>query len=295
MHKLAILFLMGSLVMLLPFVPNMNIISNAIAFDDYGDQTDQYMKYADNMANDNTYKSVNSNFKKIKCNNIASNINGDNNSISFGSSNGVGAESIQDNAPLDKYGYDKRNNGNFDLHCLNNNEGGIPGPEGPPGQRGPSGITQLNNDTTYTVRTPINVTEDDDAIGEGFARCDSGDFAISGGYVLNNQSPKAVEFFTVSDEPLYDAWHVRTFSNFGAVDVGGTVIVKCFDNPPLNTLATSIVSQVQQQPEDSPLISQALDNSPKLTALEKQSTDLQQLTAMEKITKLKTQWLDQLQ
>jgi len=110
----------------------------------------------------------------------------------------------------------------------NNGLNGLEGPEGPPG------ITQLNNTNTYTVTTPIVVFPDDDAIGEGSAVCDSGDFAISGGYVLNNQSPKAVEFFTVTDSPLNDnAWKVRTFSNFGDVDVGGNVTAKCFDNPPL--------------------------------------------------------------
>ena len=117
---------------------------------------------------------------------------------------------------------------------------GATGPQGPPGTNGtngatgPSGITQLNNTTTYTITSPIVLSEDDDAIGEGIAACDIGDFAISGGYILNNQSPKGVEFFTVTDSPFGDnAWKVRTFSNFGDVDVGGNVTAKCFDNPPL--------------------------------------------------------------
>ena len=117
---------------------------------------------------------------------------------------------------------------------------GATGPQGPPGTNGtngatgPSGITQLNNTTTYTITSPIVLSEDDDAIGEGIAACDIGDFAISGGYTLNNQSPKGVEFFTVTDSPFGDnAWKVRTFSNFGDVDVGGNVTAKCFDNPPL--------------------------------------------------------------
>ena len=114
------------------------------------------------------------------------------------------------------------------------------GPQGPPGingtngATGPSGITQLNNTTTYTITSPIVLSGDDDAIGEGIAACDIGDFAISGGYTLNNQSPKNVEFFTVTDSPLGDnAWKVRTFSNFGGIDIGGNVTAKCFDNPPL--------------------------------------------------------------
>ena len=113
---------------------------------------------------------------------------------------------------------------------------GVPGAQGPTGvlgPAGPSGITQLNATTTYTVTSPIIVMVDDDAVGEGSAVCDPGDFAISGGYILNNQSPKAIEYFLVTDSPLGDnAWKVRTFSNFGEVDVGGNVTAKCFDNPP---------------------------------------------------------------
>ena len=302
---------------------SVSMVSNAIAFENYGyDNSDQYQNYPMDMDNEyedgqyrpyenNNYqsdyqsygedrdKSNNNNLiKKIKCNNINNNLNEVNITIGNGDPTGLGAALFQEDS-ANTNGYGERNgNGDFDLDCINNNnnEGveGQQGPIGPEGPEGPPGITQLNNDTTYTVRTPINVTQDDDAIGEGFARCESGDFAISGGYVLNNTSPKAVEFFTVTDEPLYDAWHVRTFSNFGGVDVGGTVIVKCFDNPPLNTLTAASAVSTFQQPEDSLTVSQGVHNSPKLTTLEKQPVDSPDLTAMKKITKLKTQWLNQL-
>jgi len=55
-------------------------------------------------------------------------------------------------------------------------------------------------------------------------------------------------------------------------------IAECFDNPPLSTLAAAAVSPIQQQPEDSPILPQSIGDSPKLTA-------------PEKITKLKQQWL----
>ena len=71
------------------------------------------------------------------------------------------------------------------------------------------------------------------------------------------------------------------------------------DNSPSSTLqAASAISPVPQQLADSPLIfygndssiiSQAIGNSPELTALEKQPEDL---TALEKIEKLKQQWLE---
>ena len=112
---------------------------------------------------------------------------------------------------------------------------GIQGPIGPNGTQGPPGITQLNNITTYTITAPIVVSDGggDNSVGEGFAVCDNGDFAISGGYNLTNQFPAAVEYFLVTDSPLGDnAWKVRTFSTFEGIDVGGNVTVKCFDNPP---------------------------------------------------------------
>jgi hypothetical protein len=113
---------------------------------------------------------------------------------------------------------------------------GIQGPIGPNGTQGPPGITQLNNITTYTITAPIVVSDGggDNSVGEGFAVCDNGDFAISGGYNLTNQFPAAVEYFLVTDSPLGDnAWKVRTFSTFEGIDVGGNVTAKCFDNPPL--------------------------------------------------------------
>ena len=100
---------------------------------------------------------------------------------------------------------------------------GATGPQEPPGPTGASGITQLNNPTTYNVTAPIIVsTVVDDAVGEGSAECDSGDFAISGGYTLNNQSPN-FPFAIVTNSPLDDnAWTVRTFSTFG--DAGQSVV-----------------------------------------------------------------------
>ena len=128
---------------------------------------------------------------------------------------------------------------------------GPPGPQGPPGingtngvnrTQGPPGITQLNNNNTYTIIAPIIQTSivglvDPDTVGEGFAVCDMGDFAISGGYILNDQSPNTDNgtlFSVVTDSLLGDnTWKVRTFSIVADIDVGGNVTAKCFDNPPL--------------------------------------------------------------
>ena len=71
------------------------------------------------------------------------------------------------------------------------------------------------------------------------------------------------------------------------------------DNSQSSTLqSASAISPFQQQSPDSPLIfygndtsiiSQAIGDSPELTTLEKQPDDL---TAMEKITKLKQKWIE---
>ena len=282
--------MLSSLTMLLPFAGD-TIFSKGMAFEDYGyEEADQYEQYAKSQGNDFV--------KKIKCNNISSNINGDNNSINFGSSSGVGAESIQDDASVDTYGYDKRNNGSFDLDCINNNEGGIPGPEGP---QGPPGITTLDSHNIYRV----NAT-DDGADGQILldADCDSGDFVIEAGY--DTFEVGIFDRFEVrenSPNAFGDSYRVSILVNEDA-DNFGDLIVFCFDNPPLHTTTNAASVSAFQQPDDSPIMSQGIRDSPimsqatgnshKLTALEKQAGDSPELTATEKITKLKTQWLNQL-
>ena len=73
-----------------------------------------------------------------------------------------------------------------------------------------------------------------------------------------------------------------------------TTDVECFDNPTPTVhvaMAAAGVSIVQQQSEDAVVMSQETENAPKISKLTEDSSDL---TAMEKITKLKTQWLNQL-
>jgi len=97
MHKSIIIFL-GLLTFLIPVAPSMSSL-NALAFSDYGYQTDQYENYANDMANDNYYKSQSSDFiKKIKCNNINSNFNGVVANIGTNDPLGLGAASLQDDA-----------------------------------------------------------------------------------------------------------------------------------------------------------------------------------------------------
>jgi len=133
--------------MLLPFgTSSIMNNSNAMAIgEDYDYEADQYKNYAMDMANDNYYKSQNSDFiQKIKCNNINANVNGFN-GIKLGTlpTSDLGALAI-DEAQADedgRGGYDGRSSGhdsNSRVVCINNNNntnvinGETPVPPTPP-------------------------------------------------------------------------------------------------------------------------------------------------------------------
>jgi hypothetical protein len=124
MHKSAIIFLLGFMVILLPVGPSNLSNANAIAEDEY--YADQYENNAMDMANDNYYKSQGSDFfKEIKCNNINSNFNGvdDNIGIDDGLF-GVGDTSLQgdDDSANGLENGERTSNRNFNVDCINNND-----------------------------------------------------------------------------------------------------------------------------------------------------------------------------
>ncbi len=301
--------MLGLLIFFLPVGPSMSN-SNVMAFEDYGyEETDQYERYAKNMANENYYKSQSSDIiKKIKCNNINSNLNGIDANSDTGDSLGLGAESFEaDDASTSWLGNGERNNGNFDLDCTNNNKN--EGPEGPHGEQGPPGITFLNATNIY-----LNQTRSEDLGPNEFANlgahCDPGDVVVSGGYFaqLNTQPGGFGERDVAINQPILEPFGGGWNTNIGLVDASPgsflrvTVSAFCFDNPPLRTpLASASVSAFQQPADtvimsqaigDSPITTQAIENSPKLTTLEKQPEESGDLTATEKTTKLKQQWLE---
>jgi len=91
-------------------------------------ETDKTTKYVNDMAdyvedkyqpyaNDNYLKSQNSDLKKIKCNNINSNLNGIEANIGGDNPLGIGAESLQGyDGSANWLGNGERNNGNFDFN-----------------------------------------------------------------------------------------------------------------------------------------------------------------------------------
>jgi hypothetical protein len=239
MHK-SIIFLLGFLVFLLPFGTSSMSNSNALASEEYRyEEADQYENYATDMANDNYYKSQGNDFiKKIKCNNINSNLNGLEATIGTDDLLGIGAgESLQerDDASANAYGYGEGYNGNFDLDCINNNnnagggqtggEGtGTVGPRGPQGPQGPSGITQINEDNYYSVIGDIGVISTTSI--SSTAECEQGDVALSGEYSLFGLPTVAI--FSSSGTPP-ESWFT-TIS--GTPGQGVTTTVNCFDNSP---------------------------------------------------------------
>ena len=290
MYK-SIIFLLGLLTLLIPVGPSMSN-SNVMAFEDYGYEADQYENYATDMANENYYKSHSDIIKKIKCNNINSNFNGVEDNIGTDDSlGGIGATSfLGDDASANTYGYGERNNGNFDLDCINNNNN-----EGGTGPAGPAGSNQilpvnlyynLGNEVSilgFITGTPGNST----------ATCQPGDIAIGGNfdvisYIPLVGDPTAHVVILYDGNEGFDKYSTDVVLFGNANPLTFTTNVLCFDNPPLRTLATADVSAFQQ-PEDSPVLSQGIGNSPITSQV---TVDSPELTATEKITKLKQQWLD---
>ena len=274
---------------------------NALAFSDYGYQTDQYENYANDMANDNYYKSQSSDFiKKIKCNNINSNFNGVVANIGTNDPLGLGAASLQDDASSNWLGNGQANNGNFDLDCINNNNNnaggqggngtGSQGPRGPVGPEGPAGPSTITTTNIYTiVGEPDNEIFTND-FGSSVAVCDLGDTALSGSFVTTfvgglGTNPAIVSSKPLDNETGWNATALQNTSGQGTV----TADVVCFDNPPAHVEMAALDVSTFQQPEDAVIMSQGIPNSPKISQVKGDSPDL---TAMEKITKLKTQWLD---
>ena len=119
---------------------------------------------------------------------------------------------------------------------------GPAGPQGPQGIQGiqgiqgPSGITQLNSSTIYTVQNSSTSAPLSSSTFTS-ANCDSGDFAVEGGYNLFGFSIDDEDSLTTfinqpSDIPFGGNW-VTAITNIGNTStVTLNVIAYCFDNPP---------------------------------------------------------------
>jgi hypothetical protein len=310
--------------------------SKAIAIEQEGVyyETDETTEYVNEMADyvedkyqpcakDNNYLEAQYNdfVKKIKCNNIDSNLNGLNVNTIPGSTTAedIGTQALQgDDTSVNSFGNAQRVKGNFNLDCINNNnniggqgrtdDGGTAtvGPRGPVGPQGPEGIQGIQGLPGPNVINATNLYYNPGEIAESFvnfddkstATCEGGDIAVGGNYNILGANPANPYLVTFQGNEGTDKYstiiRVHGSSSTGIIVFQSNVL--CFDNPPLNTFAAtaSAISSVQQQLEDSRITAQGISDSPKLTTLEKQPEGSGDLTATEKITKLKTQWLSQL-
>jgi hypothetical protein len=141
MYKQIFFLLVGSL-LLLSQVGTTTIFPNVMAIADY-DNTDQYMRHAEDMTNKNYYKSQNNDLiQKLKCNNINANLNnidasiGSSGPVEDGDTNGAngealavqGGEAISANG--DRNFVDREND--FSVVCINNNNNTVIGEEEEP-------------------------------------------------------------------------------------------------------------------------------------------------------------------
>jgi hypothetical protein len=141
MYKQIFFLLVGSL-LLLSQVGTTTIFPNVMAIADY-DNTDQYMRHAEDMTNKNYYKSQNNDLiQKLKCNNINANLNnidasiGSSGPVEDGDPNGAngealaaqGGEAISANG--DRNFVDREND--FSVVCINNNNNTVIGEEEEP-------------------------------------------------------------------------------------------------------------------------------------------------------------------
>jgi hypothetical protein len=283
---------------------------NAMAFDDYGYDADQYEKYANDMANDNYYKSQGSDFvKKIKCNNINANFNGVEANIGTADPLGVGAASLQDDddPSASWFGNGQRNNGNFDLDCINNNNNvggqggngtGQQGPRGPVGPQGPAGLSTINTTNIYTVvGDPVSIDSND--FGSSVAVCDLNDTALSGSFETEFLGGIGTIATMVSSKPLANetGWNATALQNSSG-NSAITADVVCFDNAePHEEVAVADVSTFKQS-EDEVIMSQGIGDSTTMSQGIKDSPVMSQgtgdLSSQEQLLNLNQQWLSQL-
>ena len=114
----------------------------------------------------------------------------------------------------------------------------MPGPAGPQGIQGPSGITFVNGTNVYLNQSVVITNA---ASAEGNALCDEGDFVVNGGFavvapdrdvvvVYDRATTGIAPSFTTS-APAGSGWETGVFTVVGGTELYITAF--CFDNPPL--------------------------------------------------------------
>ena len=281
-------------------------------YDDY--ETEEYSQYYDDdyetkyydyesyIKDDNSKPSI----QKLSCNNIIKNQPVDNNvdtSSAFDLSNG-NSQLGQDRMNSDQKGdfvyvcqnnnnIVNINNNNFNINnettinnlsaCNNvvtlvsaNNSGSGAGVQTV------TGDSALCNNSTFTFPfNPSQSSQDSDSGVITSSSISNGEQAQSQ-HIKLLQDDNGVEIHQQGNQPL-DIRQIKSSQNDNGIEIQQQ-----------GSLPIGITQQLEDLSiKDSPIMSQGIGSSPKLTALEKQQSDnAPELTATEKTTKLKQQWLD---
>jgi hypothetical protein len=321
MHK-SIIILLGLLVFLIPVGPSSMINSNVLAFEDYGYEADQYEQYANDMTNDNYHKSQNSELvKKIKCNNINANLNGIGVSLGDPTNDNTLAEAQAGDdegqattADVNGWGNGYNQNGNnFRFVCINNNDN--------------ENNVVVVNETTPIPPEPTTAI----LIVTKTTICDRqefGDFCNFNPKINVNGNTPTPSSFLANDTPVsvtlgaglyevieegFELGFKSCFPGFQGGQLIGQVVAACtnFDDScsedigagqelscTIENTITCIVGSCSPEEVDSTLVSQETTDSSITTQGIENSPIISQSTGdsstLEKLTKLKTQWLNQL-
>jgi hypothetical protein len=219
----SLFFLIGSLIMLVPFT---SINFSNVNAQEYGSYDDDYV--------DDRYSQYPTEENKYEC--------------QTGPLEGFFVSSVEFCKHLK---FDDRKDNSRD-----NNQTGIQGPPGPQGIQGPpgptgasgargpagpAGITQLiNGSNVYLVEASdggISTTAQGLTL-RAFASCDAGDFILNGGFDVNGTFGTATDIDDYPNKPIFSfdtqTWGWITVINIvGDAELTLNVDAYCFDNPPL--------------------------------------------------------------
>jgi len=250
----------------------------------------EYSQYYDNDYEKSYEKYMNVDYSKPSNQNIK--INCDNSNRNPSDNNGDTSNAFEAPNGNSQSGQDRMNvdqKGNFKVICQNNNIKNI--------------VNINNNDFNINNGTTINnisaCNDEFSQVSSGNNGTSTGNNAIIGNFTSCNNSN-----FTFPSDPSQSS-----------LDSNSGLTTASFDNEESSAQTQQIkllqnndgikvqvqgdlpvdIQQIKSSNNDNGIKvqQQGTENSPKLTALEKQS-DSHELTAMEKVTKLKTQWLSQL-
>jgi hypothetical protein len=227
-----------------------------------GDYEKSYEKY---MKNDDSGRTI----KNIKCNNIIKNSPNDNNNLDAPNALGLSNE----NSQSDQDRMNANHKGNFVYICQNNNNN----------NNIENNVNNVNNGNTASFSFVNNNTLQQNQNGNFTItmECGNGNALTQGNFTDSNGN-NFTNLAIGGDNVQCTISQTQT----------GNITDNTQNNPP-GTTSPSSISNVEQPSVQTQQIS-SLHNNNGINIQQQRIEDSSDLTAMEKVTKLKTQWLSQL-